>query len=1098
MSSSLIRIALRGVVILFSLNLITACFEKSHSGSEPRSVAGSLDKVPSDTKSIEAQLSRYVGQTQFLNVANQMAILAEAAKAPSSDSGGTRQIEEGDLFKVGSPGSKLLYVLNPYRGLQVVDFSKGPDSPRLLGRTEGTANELIEMYFDAPHMTVLVLERRYDARTGAQGILQIYSVKDPSEPRLIQTVDLQGDVADSRVVGEILYVGTSRWVNFQEAGAEGWIQSFNLDAGGVSPVADYRLNLPIQNAGNMNIVENKEGDQVKYYLIATLVQNRFNWRDRKSTIEVVDISDEAGAIRPLLIASAQGEIRERSGSNIQNGSLIAVSNSWSLVNGVQVLRVFVESFALPTKTSKIIDQTEADFRRLWFEKMMKNRPSDQSEDEYAETLGHDPEYGLKGVFVKDGEQTKKLLPDQVLSVGDETGLHASLQDVRWVDDKLYVFWVPANQVDPLDVFDIAAPASELRYLGRTLFDGWIQRAIPFQYKDSDYLLGLGWLANRQAQAMIFKLPAGETQKVETIAQLTLAGQDSFANFNDQDKTIEARIEDDGTGTIIFPVYQWAPSSKSGGKLISFDLNAAKGGVLQEGGLLEADASWLRRVFSNPEIGMMHTLSDRNLGTFDINEQHFGSSDQIFSAVSILELARDIRAYVKTSINKNIYGLQMISQDSMDLGEMATELRVVDESFADTEADRVLASQTLKGRYETHYVDKEGTLFVLTSQFEKMNFTDYDQWEQSYAIHRVRWLGESLTDVNVDTASWKALPQNNWGFVKIGLIYRANPTVISEGPGDSLLVSNGRQLTQVTRGEALVAKDREASLACLPKDAEAPAFHRAGSDLYVSYAVPFTADDVAYNAVHLVRTYMAPLSMDSLQALCASAINIPGRPLRIENGQLISEEDRFLGFEESMPSNEVKNVAGQVNSLGLVAATANNPRWAHTAPALMATQLDGSRSTLQDLYDLGATFSGSLLKDDAIYLLEQANEWSPRFIVRLLFDQGRFARESFVLPPEDNQGLSLIDVLSWDKTPLFLIQNGREASLFRQEAEVLRPQEIQIVQEKGLSKAMTRFPLLEWIEPGIYGQQRMLFEADKGRLTLAQGLYGVQQIQFVRN
>src|SRR3712207_8482362 len=46
------------------------------------------------------------------------------------------------------------------------------------------------------------------------------------------------------------------------------------------------------------------------------------------------------------------------------------------------------------------------------------------------------------------------------SVGDTNGLHASLQDVRVSADLLYAFWVPANNIDPFDLFDISEPRSE--------------------------------------------------------------------------------------------------------------------------------------------------------------------------------------------------------------------------------------------------------------------------------------------------------------------------------------------------------------------------------------------------------------------------------------------------------------------------------------------------------------------------------------------------------------------------------------------------------------------------------------------------------------
>lgn len=116
-------------------------------------------------------------------------------------------------------------------------------------------------------------------------------------------------------------------------------------------------------------------------------------------------------------------------------------------------------------------------------------------------------HGLQGIFVRqeDGHITK-IFADQSVTVGDSTGLHASLQDVRFVGDSLYVFWVPANQVDSLDVFDASHPATEISYRGRTLFEGWMERAIPFAYNGDHYILGLGWVVTTNQLETVRNVP----------------------------------------------------------------------------------------------------------------------------------------------------------------------------------------------------------------------------------------------------------------------------------------------------------------------------------------------------------------------------------------------------------------------------------------------------------------------------------------------------------------------------------------------------------------------------------------------------------------
>ena len=89
--------------------------------------------------------------------------MADTMRAETAAAGGKRDIQEADIFKIGKPGSKLLYLLNNYRGLQVVSFAKGEDQPELLGRVEATGNWPDAMYFDAAHDRLIVLENNYQS-----------------------------------------------------------------------------------------------------------------------------------------------------------------------------------------------------------------------------------------------------------------------------------------------------------------------------------------------------------------------------------------------------------------------------------------------------------------------------------------------------------------------------------------------------------------------------------------------------------------------------------------------------------------------------------------------------------------------------------------------------------------------------------------------------------------------------------------------------------------------------------------------------------------------------------------------------------------------
>src|SRR5438874_11674252 len=82
---------------------------------------------------------RPLGATSFVsadggqNAASPGSRAGSATNAPTAgaDNSGTRTVEEGDIYHVVTPG--LLANLNPYRGLQLIDFTDVA-APRVLGR----------------------------------------------------------------------------------------------------------------------------------------------------------------------------------------------------------------------------------------------------------------------------------------------------------------------------------------------------------------------------------------------------------------------------------------------------------------------------------------------------------------------------------------------------------------------------------------------------------------------------------------------------------------------------------------------------------------------------------------------------------------------------------------------------------------------------------------------------------------------------------------------------------------------------------------------------------------------------------------------------
>ncbi len=1106
-------------ILLLSWSI--SCSPQADQRAALKSVADTPDAQAQNPLSTLSQLQRFIGQTSFLTVAPQLSIIeqAEVEGDSSAKVDGERDIQEADLFKTGVPGSKLIYILNQYRGLQVVDFSQGEAAPRLLGRSAATGNEPLEMYFDAPHLQLIILERGWDGQAAYGSIdkMLVYSVVDPLKPKLMQSIELDGSLADSRMVGNVLYVATSRWSFFPDGSSpsgDGKVTAYRFLDQGLSPVAAYQLNLPVSALKNMNIVQSSEGGSERFYLISVLAENRLNWVDRKSTIEVLDISDPEGAIRPLLLASMAGEIDERSSTQIKDGTLLAVSNSVLIKDdGTQQLKVTVEGFKLPTSESSSIDPAEAAFRQAWFEREMLKKPAEEDAAAYAAKLQSNPELGLKGVFVKQGTGTlAKILPDQSITVGDDSGEHADLQDVRFVGDKLYVFWVPANKVDPLDVFDIRDPGNNLVYLGRTLFEGWIERAIPLQHNGQDFILALGWInppagteGQRYPQAILFGATA---QSYQSLGQLTLSESDLGAYLNDEDKSIVVQSKLDGTGAIIFPTTVSRDDRvQSGGKMISYNLNATSPqDYLIEGPLLASDGEWLRRIIENPELEKVHTLSDRALSTYSLALSIPGPSsatakpNQLVKALSILELARNIVAYTTIQVGDKKLGVQIIDKGLLVENKAQTALRLVDPLHADAELPQTRLPRVLAGRYEGHLLAQDGSLLVLTSRDLSLPEGEYDSWLQELRLARLTWSpqGEIAISSKSQTLIWQEKGA-----------YSDSRSKISPGASRELY-----QLRQLASGEIMLTRDRNVRfftsqdklsiktvsdpLACLPVSAKELKFLRLNAADYVSYALPVSSDEIEYAQIRFLQHFVAPLHDNVVD--CTRSINIPGRPVRIEGEQLITEEDRFLGFD--IP---VEDQSGPISaSVGGVIDRFFSQRqlWPETIRVLHALQLAENKATLSDIYSLEAVRSSLLSQASGLYFMEQPQGWGSRFLAKLSLDpSGRFVRKSLLLPLATVPGedVRLLKVLETSEdSPYFLMQAQRQAYLLKEDSGLLKAVTLRFGGDVVLStEPQKSFPLYNWLEGDNKIDSRLNFDPLGYRLSFAQGLWGVQEIEILR-
>jgi len=894
----------------------------------------SLSPVPQQDQQRElaAQLNRYAGQKSFKTLGAFHATFARAAAGGDLEAqaapagGGQRVVQESDVFKVGVPGSKLLYLLNSARGLQVVSFAKGANAPELVGRVQPTGNYSNTMYSDLDRGRLMVLENTWSQnQTESKSRVVIYDVKNPSQPGIVDTVELDGTIADSRMVGTVLYVAThqnrqsgSPWGQ-QEYKPTGTVTSLQLAGDKVQKIQSQEVQLPVASGDLINIQTSGSGDATKYYLVAVQSESGWLWWDRQSAVEVIDISSPEGKIQPLMTVYAKGQLIRRSQTMIHSGHLVLASNyivnreSTTGSRRASIARVAVESFKLPGASPEVIEDDEAQYRVRYMERELKKASgSDEAKEALRERLLADPELGLRGRFVRLANGSlKKLVADSVQTTGDTTGLSASLREVRLQDNLLYVFWVPANNVDPLDVFNLGDLENGVKYEARLQYEGWVERSFPLTYKGRKFIVGLGWIIEnlnnetqrRFPQAMILEVKTiqrkvkndkGEWVIQEGIAaervqdaQITMkADGHVWANLMASDKEIELRMTGEATGEILFSAYKWEKqSSTEGGQIIRFDLNEAAQGfgaaALEVGPFLAAPQTWLQRLFVNSEINMVNAFSAESLSTFDTANL---KNSSVATAVSVLELARNISAYVVVDSQNGPVGLQVIQNgNSWGLGPQSTTVvRAVDPKFADTEKPQVLSEIAIKGNMAAQLkVDGGRGLLVLSSSYE---------WTQSattteYTLSQIRVGGDGK--LTVDAKTWKETQErgNSTSHRRV-INYQRNEPLLRL-PDGRIMISTEFNTQIMEDGKAL--NPAPLTTAGCPQTSEQ---REVGLRLLDGQIFYFARQRETGPGLSGVTTdFVYPAKLAGQKVTCAKGVNIPGEPVMWSKDMMVTK-DRY--------------------------------------------------------------------------------------------------------------------------------------------------------------------------------------------------------------
>jgi len=308
---------------------------------------GCADENVRDWSDIEPGKPR-VGDKQFISAApgDQYGRFAGAesdatnATPDARQEGEDREIEEADIIRIDGD---LLYLLNAYRGLEILDISN-PDDPVILGQAK-VFGYPVEMYIDGSRAYVVVsnyfsywVTDALDATEWRGSQIVIVDIENPALPEIMGSINIEGYISDTRRVGDVLYVVSNRYAWWSCAESD---DNVNLT---------FVASIDIWDPANIEMVDGLNFPGSSNFIHVTqnavfVAQYRYDWDDPSlaydygSAVTYVDISDAAGDITERDTVFVPGYLRDRFALDWFQDSFRIVTHFWDGI-GHSELRTF--------------------------------------------------------------------------------------------------------------------------------------------------------------------------------------------------------------------------------------------------------------------------------------------------------------------------------------------------------------------------------------------------------------------------------------------------------------------------------------------------------------------------------------------------------------------------------------------------------------------------------------------------------------------------------------------------------------------------------------------------------------------------------------
>jgi len=282
---------------------------------------------------------------------------AEGGNGPALDSGGERLVVEPDVIR---REGNLLYVLNQFRGLSIVDL----DADELLVQVP-TLGAPRDLYFSGGVAYVLVdSAQTVQATAGTISVetaSRVYAVdvSDPAEAFIRAEIQLAGNLVDSRLVGTVLYGVTANYDYGYGYGGGIDIAPASVTTSGTTTVTSIDVANPDTMAVADAVSFTGSGQVIHVNDEAAFIVTN-DWTTNATTIVYLDITDPQGAIAEVGAMQVRGYVADRFKLDSWNGALRVVSSDWSGTSQVYVTTFDLADPALPRLAERRIEGAEGE------------------------------------------------------------------------------------------------------------------------------------------------------------------------------------------------------------------------------------------------------------------------------------------------------------------------------------------------------------------------------------------------------------------------------------------------------------------------------------------------------------------------------------------------------------------------------------------------------------------------------------------------------------------------------------------------------------------------------------------------------------------